>query len=294
MPEPARRVRPVRAGLLAFHLALFAFGCTTKGPGKEVGLSVAAVTTVDSSTVRIERRQGWRDADTLKRALVAFRVSDLADLRRVLNLNRESPSNHDYVADTFPDGLSDLPPAERKRLFLDTLRPIVAFHNGVERYRRARLRRTPSDRAFTRTMAASYGVDDYPKRLGGYRDTLNVLSFRVGPVPRAIVLGQAALESGWGTSSLAVDRNNLFGQKRSGGGYASFGTISQGVESYLRNVNTHGAYSDFRNRRRRSLTAGATPTANDLIPHLTSYSTRGTAYLKDLRRIIAQNALERQ
>lgn len=142
-------------------------------------------------------------------------------------------------------------------------------------------------------MSSSYGVTEYPKKLGSYQDTLNVLSFRIGALPTGLILGQAALESGWGTSRLAGEQNNLFGMKRTDGDYAEFASLGHSVEAYIRNINTHGAYSNLRNRRRAILRSGKTPGASDLIPDLRAYSTRESAYLKDLRQIIKQNALNR-
>lgn len=271
---------------------LLSAGCSADGPGRDTGLRVVQVTSVDSTTGRMERSRGWSDDALRRRALVEFLVSNVADLRSVLNLDRSSPPNHSYVPASFPPDLSGLSPGEKKRLFLASLRPIVIFHNQAERYRRARLRQTPDDRVFIRSMSAAYGVDVYPKKLRGYPDTLNVLNWRIGPVPKGLVLGQAALESGWGTSRLAIEKNNLFGQKRGKGRYSAFGSLSESVEGYLRNVNTHGAYSDFRNRRRRALSAGKQAKTSELIGHLSAYSTRGKAYLEDLRRIISQNNLD--
>ena len=275
-------------------LVVLAFtGCGVDGPGRDANLRVTVVTMLDSTTGKVDRIAKWSDRVSGYPALIEFRVRTVADLRAVIALDLSSPDHHGYAPASFPDGLADLPHRQKKELFLASIRPIATFYNKVERNRRRKFRQAPQNRSLIEPMSSSYGVTEYPKKLRSYQDTLNVLSFRIGALPAGLILGQAALESGWGTSRLAAEQNNLFGMKRSAGGYSEFETLGHGVEAYVRNLNTHGAYANLRSRRRALLRSGKTPTVSDLIPALQAYSTRGTAYIKDLRQIINQNALDR-
>ena len=76
---------------------------------------------------------------------------------------------------------------------------------------------------------------------------------------RSMVATMAAAESGWGTSKLARNNNNLFGMKCMKGrctnapgkvkGYSQFSSVKESVSAYVTNLNTHPAYSSFRKSR---------------------------------------------
>lgn len=82
---------------------------------------------------------------------------------------------------------------------------------------------------------------------------------RVDIIPTSMVATMAAAESGWGTSKLARNNNNLFGMKCMKGrctnapgkvkGYSQFSSVKESVSAYVTNLNTHPAYSSFRKSR---------------------------------------------
>jgi uncharacterized FlgJ-related protein len=74
----------------------------------------------------------------------------------------------------------------------------------------------------------------------------NALLERVDIIPNSMVATMAAAESGWGTSKLARENNNLFGMKCGAGrcrgamkGYSQFESVEQSVQAYVTNLNTH-------------------------------------------------------
>ena len=88
---------------------------------------------------------------------------------------------------------------------------------------------------------------------------------RVDVIPNSIVLSQAANESGWGSSRFTKEYNALFGQytydnnagivplRRNKGEkhlIKFFSSKNKSVESYFTNINTHYAYSEFRELRK--------------------------------------------
>ena len=259
---------------------------------------MAAVTTVDSARALPIRQKGWR-ADVLPhRSLIYFLTPALADLIQVRLLDEKSPPHHASVPALFPSDMADLDPQLRKRYFLEGLRPIARFHNSLQVDRRKRIAHLAAGktsregaRPFIEAMARTYKLGSYPRKLPTLRDTLRVLTYRVGPVPIGMLLGQAVLESGWGTSKLSRSHHNLFGQKTGSGGYARFDHIGASVESYINNLNTHAAYAGFREARLRQRRDGTTD-LNALLSHLRSYSTRGPAYIKDLTHLIRRNHLD--
>jgi uncharacterized FlgJ-related protein len=87
-------------------------------------------------------------------------------------------------------------------------------------------------------------------------------------VPYEMIIGQAALESGWGTSRFAKEANNLFGirtftesvphlrpqgiEKWPGWGVRVFPSKCDSVKEYVRLLNEHPAYEKFRELRKKT------------------------------------------
>ena len=87
-------------------------------------------------------------------------------------------------------------------------------------------------------------------------------------VPYEMIIGQAALESGWGTSRFAIEANNLFGirtftesvphlipqgiDKWPGWGVRVFPSKCDSVKEYVRLLNEHPAYKEFRELREKT------------------------------------------
>ena len=134
------------------------------------------------------------------------------------------------------------------------------------------------------------------------------LMLRVDPVPASLALAQAAIESAWGTSRFAVQGNNLFGQwcytkgcglvprNREVGRQhevAVFSTVSESVESYIRNINTHRAYSDLRANRARLRAEKISVSGYQLAENLLEYSELREKYVDEVQAVIRLNNLAR-
>ena len=68
-----------------------------------------------------------------------------------------------------------------------------------------------------------------------------------------------------------------------------FPTLSESVRSYLKNINTHLAYEDFRQERRKLRMNGESLSGNVLANFLKNYSERSQAYVDDLKLLIETN-----
>ncbi|MCP3953135.1 MAG: hypothetical protein GY697_13095, partial [Desulfobacterales bacterium] len=130
---------------------------------------------------------------------------------------------------------------------------------------------------------------------------------RVDAIPPGLVLPQAALESGWGTSRFAVEGNNFFGHKcfhkdcglvpldRSLGQkfeMATFDTPFDAVNAYIFNINTHDAYAQLREIRARLRKNGQPVTGYALAEGLDHYSEKGLDYIREIRAMIQTNHLD--
>lgn len=133
------------------------------------------------------------------------------------------------------------------------------------------------------------------------------LLLRVDTIPPAMLLAQAANESGWGSSRFAKLANNLFGEwtftpgqgivpenRPAGETYEvkRFSSLYQSIRSYTRNINTHWAYKGLRKRRKQMRLDGEVITGLKLAEELDLYSTRREDYTRDIITLIRRNGLE--
>jgi len=120
-------------------------------------------------------------------------------------------------------------------------------------------------------------------------DYINFTTPKDKRVPWEMIIGQAALESGWGTSRFANKGNNLFGirtfsesvphllpsgvEKWPGWGVRLFASKCDSVKEYIRLLNEHRAYKEFRIKRQLMLDKGQPLDSYVLIKTLDAFST---------------------
>ncbi|WP_240724740.1 glucosaminidase domain-containing protein [Onishia niordana] len=179
---------------------------------------------------------------------------------------------------------------QRKDAFLEVLVPIVEVENSRlaargEWLRALAKRDTPwtiVERERVAALCEDYALECVPGEIS------ELLLKRVAPVPLEMVAVQAVEESGWGTSRLARQNNNLFGMRASSGRYQSFDSVQDAVRAYLKNLNTHGAYAELRARRAQLAAQGDVP-PEALIATLNDYATRAD-YQDVLLSLLRTNA----
>ncbi|MDC0534942.1 glucosaminidase domain-containing protein [Francisellaceae bacterium] len=127
---------------------------------------------------------------------------------------------------------------------------------------------------------------------------LSALLNRVNIIPISIVLSQAAVESGWGTSRFARVANNYFGEHcfKKGCGIAAnkdsnvevskFKSVIEGIESYYLMLNRRTVFESFRKVRQSELSKNQSYNIQKLVNTLTIYSGIGDKYPKILLQII--------
>ena len=130
---------------------------------------------------------------------------------------------------------------------------------------------------------------EFIKELGYCVDYINFTTPVDKRVPIEMLVGQAVLESGWGTSRFAKEANNLFGirvfkstaphllplgvEKWQGWGVRVFKTKCDSVKEYIRLLNEHPAYEDFRIMRAKMLATNQPLDSKKLINTLKAFST---------------------
>ena len=219
--------------------------------------------------------------------------------------SKQEDSRNSVKSSSLPDLRKYPSGTPRKKAFLRTVMPYITKQNQVITADRNWLvskqydaRWSPSERTRLKEIASRYKV----KWSGNTRHIpWNSLLERVDIIPNSMVATMAAAESGWGTSKLARVNNNLFGMKCGGGncrgavkGYSQFDSVEESVQAYVRNLNTHPAYSSFRKSRAQLRKADQEVTASTMIHKLKGYSTKGSSYnnylfamYQDNQRLIA-------
>jgi len=215
---------------------------------------------------------------------------------------------------SLPAGLTgDLSVERKKALFLRILLPVVLAENRHIRQQRAWLKQVlvegvPPEHSPAwkqlKQLAKEYGVTGNLHEVSKQRRLLQ----RVDEVPVALVLAQAANESGWGTSRFVQQANNLFGHwtyvsdqgilplKRDKGKshrVRTFPTLRLSVRAYLHNLNTGRAYTQLRQLRSAMRDKGQVLTGEYLAAGLINYSERGEDYVREIRSLIRSNELDR-
>jgi Bax protein len=147
------------------------------------------------------------------------------------------------------------------------------------------------------------------KMMSSYKvksNDINDLIIKVDIIPVSIALGQAAIESGWGTSRFAMEGNALYGQWswKTGSGIVpkerdvndvyeikSFLSLSNSVASYMKNLNTHQNYNNFRINRKLLREHNIPVLGSYLYQYLDKYAVDSN-YSNTLKKIIDINKFE--
>ena len=120
-------------------------------------------------------------------------------------------------------------------------------------------------------------------------------------VPYEMIIGQAALESGWGTGRFATEGNNLFGirtwkedvahllpqgvEKWPGWGVKVFASKCDSVKYYIELLNNHSAYEKFRELRKTTNDSMKLIKTLDKFSTTADYDQRVIRMIKRLRKL---------
>lgn len=215
-----------------------------------------------------------------------------------------------YFVEQIPVDILDINQVQmRKRVFLSVALPLILKTNEEILARRARLQKilknhysesiiSPEDQDWINQLTDLYGAKQ--------NDMTDLLA-RIDIVPVSLALAQSIEESGWGTSRFAREGNALFGQRvwSQGNGIVPEGRdegktyevkvydeLLQSMKSYVHNLNSHAAYSNFRAERANLKRDQGTASGYELSRTLLSYSERGDAYVEALQALIRVNNLD--
>ena len=203
------------------------------------------------------------------------------------------------VAYTRVSTLATLEVSTKKQKFFDMILPAVLISKQRLEEKRERLAEieamaTPDtkSKAWLKAQLKRYKAQD-----------IKQLKVKLADHPTSIILAQAALETGWGTSRFFLEGNNIFGvwsfnpkeprmrasQTREGKPIyvKRYGSLIEAVDDYFVTIARGGPYREFRKARIQT---------NDplkLIKHLNYYSEIGDEYVSRLRSLINRNKMVR-
>lgn len=129
------------------------------------------------------------------------------------------------------------------------------------------------------------------------------LLVRLQSHPTSLVLAQAAVESGWGSSRFALEGNNLFGiwttkndpnvikslydREETSIFVKKYTNIAESIDHYFLTIGRHRAYQQFRDKRHAGVDVF------ELIDELDKYSEKGEEYTHLLKKMIEWNDLKK-
>ncbi|SMP16535.1 Bax protein [Desulfurobacterium pacificum] len=211
------------------------------------------------------------------------------------NYSKQTVKLHEVPSTPYPShvSLSYLPPKERKKEFIKLMLPLIEKANEeVMKERKFLLsikgkkKLTPLEEKKLKELKKKYKADSYEELLK-----------RVNIVPVSLVLAQAAIESGWGTSRFFTEANNAFGiysyskkrkclkAKKSGACLKVYPDLYESVKDYIYNINVSWAYKDFRDARSKGASL------DTLIKELEKYSVMRKQYTELVKNVIKNNNL---
>ena len=238
-------------------------------------------------------------------------AEEMIDIFDKYNFSVESfmnePSSSLIIFSSWPKDFMNINSVKkRKNLFINTLLPIIFIENRKILEDRKKILdwwNQSDGESFSREFWPNW-LFELSEKYNYSESSLGNLLIRVDIVPLSLALSQAAIESGWGSSRYLNEGNAIFGQytfdKKSGIKprerrddqkfyVKKFANLSESVGSYLKNINTHRAYEDFRQERRKLRMNGEDLLGNSLANYMTNYSERNLEYVKDIKYLIETN-----
>lgn len=201
-----------------------------------------------------------------------------------------------------PVDIGKLPPDMKKRKFIELMLPSVLVVNNYLRGVRERVERIAYKKK-RKIWLRSAEKEFIRKKMTAFRArNMEHLKMKLAVHPVSIVLAQAALESGWGSSRFFVEGNNVFGVwafgddeprleaegNRNGRSVylKKYDSLLDSTLDYYRTI-ARGPYREFRHRRLLS------DDPDELMHLLYNYSESREGYVAKLRAVIENAGLKR-
>ena len=257
----------------------------------------------------------------LNSSLNAGEFHNWVDLNKYYKKNNFIPEiltqeniGHLPIISELPDDFSEIQdvPTKKKLFYLVTLPLIYNTNTSImqerrmvinieKKFARKELNKNETDEIIRLSKKYNFDYSEINTKL------FRKLKQRINIIPVSLALGQAIIESGWGQSRFATEGNALYGQWTTSEdkgiipqdrdedkthAVLKFKNLSESVEAYMFNINTHQAYYNFRVIRRIDERIKYTDPISMKVKYLAAYAEIGDKYVDKLELIIASNNLQ--
>ncbi|WHN66488.1 glucosaminidase domain-containing protein [Cysteiniphilum sp. QT6929] len=218
-------------------------------------------------------------------------VSDKPNFKNISNTQEKKQTFIDYLNPFITEVALEV---TKNRQFLQTLNQKISDAKPL----------STTDQRLLQQLALEYKVTIDSSN---YKASINELLTKVNIVPAGLVLAQAAIESGWGTSRFAEVGNNYFGQhcftkgcgivpKQRGKGQIfevqRFNSPKESIAAYYKLLNTGSQFTEFRALRHKLSKSNNYFSGKPLVDTLDNYSElTGNDYQKRVLATINYNNL---
>ncbi|MGI6394325.1 MAG: glucosaminidase domain-containing protein [bacterium] len=203
-------------------------------------------------------------------------LDEINAVHKLINYTWNAPVVPRIAIKKMPEGIKDLSTKKRIRFLVRVLMPMILMENEKIQKEHdfvmsvaTKENWNDGDIKVIEQIAVKYWIINESKELSSAtEDEKNEIRYfldhRIRPVPPSIAVGQAALESGWGTSRFVFEGNNIFGhaEKKPENGLKPknwsgkqrnirvFESLQDSISAYMLNLNRNRAYRKFRWLRR--------------------------------------------
>ena len=214
-----------------------------------------------------------------------------------------------------PKKMNEINTVDKKNIFISILLPIALRGNELVLEEREFIKDAISSNDLSQIeyFSKRYKIKDYKKinfvklSVKQVEEIKSKLLIKVNKIPISMILAQAIIESGWGSSRFAKEGNALFGewtwqkgigikpQEKLDANYSvkNFNNISASLNSYILNLNRHEAYNEMRSYRNKKYINGDSITGYEAANFLSGYAEIGYQYVTKVKDMIKFNKLER-
>jgi len=214
-----------------------------------------------------------------------------------------------------PKKMNEINTVDKKNIFISILLPIALRGNELVLEEREFIKDAISSNDLSQIeyFSKRYKIKDYKKinfaklSVKKVEEIKSKLLIKVNKIPISMILAQAIIESGWGSSRFAKEGNALFGewtwqkgigikpQEKLDANYSvkNFSNISASLNSYILNLNRHEAYNEMRSYRNKKYRNGDPITGYEAANFLSGYAEIGYQYVTKVKDMIKFNKLER-
>lgn len=181
---------------------------------------------------------------------------------------------------------------DKKQLFVQVLLPMILAENEKIVEARKHLitvresmlqgeKLTSEDQEWLADLIQRYKLKDL---------SMDELIRRVDFIPPSLALGQAILETGWGVSFAALEKNSPFGYTIRDR-VKFYESLQKSIEDYILNLNTHHAYKRMRLKRAELRDQKKPICSFQLVETLHHYSELGLLYINRVKNLMKMHGL---